>query len=353
MNGRTLFITGTGALAQAIIETLSAAPLNDLRVHIYGRNAERARWLATIGNARAASFGRQQHYAGAAMSWHSERPLSYELQEFRPFILIHAASLQSMWTLARSNAWSRLVKEVGYGITLPLQCVLAAAIGRTIETMETPPLFINCCYPDAVNHVLTKNRIKVLCGIGNIGIIESILNAQGVADFRMLANHVHVQELMKEPGERTIFPRVWIDEKEADARTLFNDMRLVNDPSLNSITAAGCIRLLSALVEGDDALLHLPGPSGLPGGYPVEIRSGCITAVGTGFVAQAEECAWNAALLEREGIAFDGEGVRFSEPAFKGLAQYSPALAKGFRFSEMDDYLPGFSSLVQRLLDKP
>jgi len=353
MNGRTLFITGTGALAQAIVETLSAAPIQDLRIHIHGRNAGRARWLATIGNTRAASFGRQQHYVGAGMDWQSEQPLLDELQAARPAIVLHAASLQSMWTLAGSNAWSRLVKDAGYGITLPVQCALAAALGKTIKALKVPPLFINCCYPDAVNHVLTESGIKVFCGIGNIGIIASILIAQGLSDFRMLANHVHVQELMKEPEARTVFPRVWIGGKEADARILLKNIRLVNDPSLNSITAAGCIHLLSAIIEEKDARLHLPGPSGLPGGYPVEIRSGRISAVGTGFIDAAEERQWNARLLEREGIAFEGDGVRFSERAFKGLAQYSPGLAKGFLFRELDDYLPEFSSLVHRLQEMP
>jgi hypothetical protein len=349
MSRRNIFLVGSGSLAKAIVDALSTAPLHDLGIHIYSRETEKSNWLATIGNTRSFAFHVDQKYYAGQVDWQTELPLSEEMARIRPALVIHAASLQSMWTLARKNRWSDLVKKAGYGVTLPLQCVLATRIGKTIAAQQEPPLFINCCYPDAVNYVLAKCGLDVLCGIGNIGIIDNVLSTQNLPPYRMLANHYHLQQLVKPPSERTELPRLWVEGKEVDARPIFDPVRLVNDPSLNSITSISCVKLLSAILNKENTLLHLPAPNGLPGGYPVEIREGRIAATGTGFLEPQEERSWNKKILENEGLVFGEDGMLFSGTAFEGIHTYSPELAKGFTFIDAASYFAAFTAFVQDL----
>lgn len=331
-----IFLIGTGALAKAIVDTLSFADLHDLEFHIYSRSFEGSAWLATIGNTRSRVSGNNQKFIPQQIDWKSRDFLSDELNKYKPSLVIHAASLQSMWTLKQDNKWTRLVRGTGYGTTLPLQCKLALNVGRSIANAEVQPQLINCCYPDAVNYVLKKCGLDVLCGIGNIGIIEQLLPGK----FLMLANHFHVQELIRPPSERTELPKLWPPNNE-----IFNHIILTNDPSLNSITALTCLNLLKTLINKTENVLHLPGPNGEIGGYPVIFKGGQINYIGTKLMDHAAEQQWNAQIMENEGLIFGEDGIRFSPPTAEKIGQYSKSLAQGFLFNDIDAYIDEFIHL--------
>ncbi len=353
MKARSIFLTGTGALAKAIIDALTAAPIYNLHVHIYSRDHAKSKWLAEIGNTRSFAFNTGQVYSAGEVDWQSDLPLSAEMERIKPFAVVHTASLQSMWSLAQHNKWSELVKRGGYGTTLPLQCMLAGKIARSVAAMQDPPLLINCCYPDVVNYVLSKCGMNIFSGIGNIAIIDALLSTRLQHGYRMLANHFHVQELIRQPAERKELPRLWIEKKEIDTTRIFQPLQLINDPLLNSITALSCANLLSCILDEKDRLLHLPGPQGLPGGYPVNIVKGKIEAIGTGILQTKEEQSWNKRILEKEGLLFADEGMHFSGHAFEGMKQYSMELAQGFSFSDATNYFEEFNRFVQDLSGKP
>lgn len=348
MNRQVVFLLGTGALAKAIVDTLSFSSLQGIQFHVYSRSIAASTWLATIGNTRSRVRGNAQQFIPKQIDWSDGAFLDNELATHQPLLVIHTASLQSMWTLSADNKWTRLVKETGYGTTLPLQCKLALAVASSVGRAGTATQLINCCYPDAVNFVLKQCGLQVLCGIGNIGIIEQLLLNQGLAGgWLMLANHFHVQELTMPAGQRTELPKLWVNGEETNEP--FDKIHLSNEPSLNSITALTCLNLLTVLVNRNDAVLHLPGPLGEIGGYPVHFRNGAIERIGTTLMEHEAEKRWNSRLMEKEGLIFDEDCVRFSGQTAEKIGAHSKALARGFAFSGIDAYIDEFIALRERL----
>jgi hypothetical protein len=352
MDSLVIFLIGTGALSKAIVDTLSFSYLANIKFHIYGRSKADSTWLATIGNTRSHLRGNRQQFTARQIDWHSESALTDDMNKHKPSIVIHTASLQSMWSLKQDNKWSNLVRETGYGITMPLQCKLALVVAKAISLTLNPPHFINCCYPDAVNYILKKCGYDVLCGIGNIGIIDQLLSndASVYSGGLLLANHFHVQELTKPPHLRSELPRLWIHGKElCDTRSFFEKVLISNEPSLNSITALTCLRLIAALVDDKECLLHLPGPCGQIGGYPILFKDREIFSVGTGVIDHEDEKHWNKTKMQKEGLVFNEDSVRFSEKTFESINKYSAYLAEGFSFIDTNIFINNFVDFKERL----
>jgi len=352
MNSSVIFLIGTGSLSKAIVDTLSFSHITDITFYIYSRSYSASSWLAAIGNTRSRVSGNNQKFVAMEIDWESRFLLTDHLNLYQPELVIHAASIQSMWSLKQDNKWSKLVRETGYGVTMPLQCKLALAVSKAISGVPVPPLFINCCYPDAVNFVIKKCRLDVLCGIGNIGIIYLLLPDKNNLSHKllMLANHFHLQELVKPPQLRTELPRLWIDKKEVDdPGYIFDKISIMNEPSLNSITSLTCLRLISVLLSGHEEILHLPGPHGQIGGYPVEFKNRRISYIGTKLIDAELEKNWNGKVLEKEGVLFGEDHMGFSEDAFKKISKHSKYLAKGFSFSDVNTYINDFLQLKEKL----
>ena len=69
-------------------------------------------------------------------------------------------------------------------------------------------------------------------------------------------------------------PRVWIDGAEvADVYRRFADVQLTREPAIE-ISGASGVPLMLAMAQGRDWSGHVPGPRGLPGGYPVRLAAG-------------------------------------------------------------------------------
>lgn len=352
MDKQRIILLGTGSLATAIVYALAASGLHDLEIHLYSRTSSSASLLAAAGNKSASLSDNRQVFIPKQMDWESVSFLCDELEQIKPAFVIHTASFQSAWDLQHENKWSKLIRSIGYGGTLPLQYKLAGQVAKVCSQLENPPLFINCCYPDAVNYVLRHCGREVFCGIGNIGIIDFVLSLQKnpLQDYRMLANHFHLQELFRPAAEREEFPRLWIGEDElTGTRKQFDPIRIKNSPELNSITAQTCINLLKAVISRSDCVLHLPGPGGLAGGYPVHFSGGKIVYAGTKKLSSAEEQEWNEKILAREGLILNKTRIRFSEKAKKEIGIHSEELAAGIEYKDMDAYCDSFLQLKKFL----
>ena len=350
--GNKIFITGSGALAQAIVGALSLSISPPLEVIIYSRSLESSSWLATIGNIRAQNAGNPVVFIPQNMDWESDHFLYDELNTHQPQLIIHTASLQSMWSLKVDNGWSRLVKSIGYGASLPLQCALAFKMSKAIDLMEDPPKFVNCSYPDVVNHILTKSGNSVMCGIGNIGFIELSLKRFMDRDqkFLMLANHYHVQQMMVHKADRESLPRLFVKGEEVlNTQEFFDNITLRNEPSLNHIIALTCVNFIDVVVQKKDKILHLPGPLGFPGGYPVEFKKGKIETIGTNILSLDEELNWNKKLLEKEGWVIGEQTMNWSDSAYDKICPHSKELAKGFQFENAQEFIEIFKDFKNKM----
>ena len=133
-----LIITGTGSLSCHVGLGLACGWGAPLRVAVLGRSDARVDALIRSLNCRAAALEQPLAFVGRTVDWGSDSQLRALLWTCRPRAVLHTASLQSPWSLARAgDPWSRLVMEVGFGLTLPLQSRLAIALAAAAKDAPT------------------------------------------------------------------------------------------------------------------------------------------------------------------------------------------------------------------------
>jgi hypothetical protein len=257
-----IVIIGSGSLARGIVYALSQAVRGSLRIAIIGRSRAKISQLALTANARAARFGTRPLFFPLGMTEFRAAAFSRALRSLKPKVMLLAASLQSPWENALGhNAWTRLIAEGGFGITLPLQLRLAAELSRGAVDSESP--IVNACYPDCVNVALDRLGLRTTCGIGNSAIVEAFCRSRrdiGSSDVRVVGHHGHLGAWWHgRTSERQ--PRVWVKGKEIASARLRPRLGPIGE-KLNSVTSATASRVLMSLLGGETLHTSVPGVAG-------------------------------------------------------------------------------------------
>ncbi|GAA3474725.1 hypothetical protein [Nonomuraea roseola] len=343
-----LAVIGTGGLARAVCYALAVTGPS-ARITVIGRDPARTAELCHIGMARAA-------LAGSNVTF---RPMTDSLPEAlataAPAGVLLAASSQSPWeSLSSPSAWTSLLRRGGFGLTLPFQAESAVRAGTAIASASPGAWFVNACFPDAVNPVLAACGVPVLCGIGNAGLLAaSLQTALGLADQRelqVLAHHVHLYT----PSSPEDEAQAWHQGRAlADVGTLLAAQRATSRTELNHVTGLTAARVLGCLLTGGDLDTSLPGPLGLPGGYPVRLAAGQLSLRLPPGLDRAEAIAFNQRSAVQDGVVVEGTRVTFGPAAREELARVAPDLADGFHTADLDSATEAFTQLRDRLRDLP
>jgi hypothetical protein len=195
----------------------------------------------------------------------------------RPRVVVTCASPHSPWESGqRPSHWTELIAEWGTALTVPLQAQVAANVARCVRDASPSTLHVNACLPDLVNAILHALGLPVLCGVGNVqtlaAALQATLDARGAeretGRLRLLAHHLHLRE-----PDRALEARAWRGTEALDdvgARLVAH--RACGRRALNAVTGQVAAGTLAALATGAGLETHLPGPHGLPGGYPAIVE---------------------------------------------------------------------------------
>jgi hypothetical protein len=173
-----------------------------------------------------------------------------------------------------------------------------------------------------VNPLLARLGLPVFCGIGNVATLAAGLRTRiGAGRLAMLAHHAHLHQPERTDDEAL----AWLDGvpvEPSEVGQALASHRRTDRRLLNEVTGFAAAQLLTAMLTGREIAANLPGPQGLPGGYPVRVSGRSIALdLPPSFDEQAA-IAWNERAAAREGIAFDGDRVRFTGAAATAIAAY-------------------------------
>jgi hypothetical protein len=354
-----ILIFGTGNFAGRIALDLAATASEPVTVALAGRNSARLDWLRTAGNARAAMFDRPARFVAHRVDLSVPDAAAETIATLAPKVVVQAASFQSGSVISnQGNAWTRLVAEGGLSATAVLQAPLSVAVARAVKAVRPDAHFINCCFADVVNPLIKALDLPISCGVGNIAILaNAFCGALGLGPGRlkMLA---HYQNLApwRGPVEARggAAPRVFIDGKEIeDVYQRFADVRLTREPAIE-ISGASGVPLMLAMAAGRDWTGHVPGPQGLPGGYPVRLTAGEITLDLPKPLTQYDAVLWNLSFEYESGLILSSDGhATYTGILRDRLAAFSPELAAGFHVGNLDDVSHAMNALRARLESMP
>lgn len=354
-----ILMLGTGSFAARILFDLAATVTAPLGVVVAGRNRDRLAWLRTAANARAHMFGRRIRCHSDTVDLLDADATAELLGRRRPAVVVQAASLQPGAVIsATGNAWTQLVAEGGLSATAVFQALLSMRGARALQRAYPTGRLINCCFPDVVNGLIAVAGLPIACGIGNVAILAhafaGALPEKGRPSLRVLAHYQTIAPWRRPKEDRTglPLPRVWIgDEEIDDVLNRFAEVRLTPEPVIDVSGASGA-PLIEAIARGAEWIGHVPGPNGLPGGYPVRLRSGELALDLPRALDRDDAVAWNAAFEAENGLVVEGGRVRYTGRLYDRLRQASPALAEGFAVSDIETVYDNMVALRTRLQER-
>lgn len=338
-----ILISGTGGFAARIAFDIAATAREPVEVIIAGRNLERLNWLRTAANARAALFGAKARFTTHAIDLLAPDASDALLAATNPRIVVQAASIQTSQVIAQSgNAWTRLVAEGGLSTTAIFQALISARVAAAITRAGKPVTLVNCSFPDVVNGMIRAMGHDVACGMGNVAILSNVFTGSAAtpagAEVKVLAHYQNLAAWRRRPEERGgRAPRVWLGGKEvADVYVRFADIQLTPEPVIE-ISGASGVPMLLAMAAGKPWQGHVPGPDGLPGGYPVKLVGGWLELDLPPGLAREEAIAWNASFEAANGLVVSPEGKASFTGVLGGrIAGHIPELRDGFDVRDLE-----------------
>jgi len=354
-NRADILIFGTGNFAGRIALDLAATASESVTVAIAGRNVERLNWLKTAGNARAALFDRPARFIAHQIDLSVANAAAETIAAVAPKVVVQAASLQAGAVISnQGNAWTRLVAEGGLSATAVLQAPLSIAVARAVKAVPRQAHFINCCFADVVNPLIAALELPISCGVGNVAILANAFAGTltpGSQQIKVLAHYQNLAPWRRPAETRTgRSARVWIDDQEvADVYARFAGVLLTREPAIE-ISGASGVPLMLAMAHGRDWSGHVPGPHGLPGGYPVRLAGGVLDLDLPSALTREQAIAWNLRYEEESGLVVLADGrATYTGILRERLQALSPALADGFHVRDIADVYRDMNDLRSRL----
>lgn len=357
MTGCDILVSGTGGFAARIVFDMAATADEPVAVVIAGRNRDRLNWLRTAANARAALFGKPARFSTFEIDLLAPGASDELLAATLPRIVVQAASIQTSQVIAQSgNAWTRLVAEGGLSATAVFQALISARVAAAITKSGRPVTLVNCGFPDVVNGMIRAMGHDVACGMGNVAILSNVFAGSQAtppgADVKVLAHYQNLAAWRRKPEERSERPpRVWLDGIEvADVYGRFADIQLTPEPVIE-ISGASGVPMALAMAAGRGWRGHVPGPNGLPGGYPVTLAKGTLHLDLPEGLGEAEAIGWNAAFEQDNGLVVEPGGrARFTGLLGDMLERHLPELRGGFDVRQLEPVCDTMLDLREKLL---
>jgi len=347
----TILIVGSGSLARAISYSLALLLDRPHRVIICARSTEQLNEIIYVSRTKAASAQSPVKFDSVEFEAESGDAGSL-LSSLQPDVIVNCASWYSPWEwIHQPSAWTHLLRSAGFGFTLPLQAPFAIKFAKAVAAHSRPVLFINGCYPDAVNPLLRVLALPVFCGIGNIGLVAASLRSSlGLVPqqrLQVMAHHLHLHT--QKPGVDEA--QAWVDGKRCDnVSGLLAGQRTSAGLEVNKVIGCTAAVLLRDMVERREVETHVPGPFGLPGGYPVRIAGARLELNLSADLSEREAIAWNEKMALADGVKILSNGnVEFGEQTQLAFKQYLPKISDGFRASEIDKVTQAMLELRERL----
>jgi hypothetical protein len=330
MTGHHVVLVGSGALARSVALGLAAQP-SPLRVTVLARNPRAAAGIAPTATASTLDPAR----------------LTSTLAGLRPDVLVCCASDHSPYErTSRPSAWTDLVARTGFGVTLALQAGLVGALAHATTTACPDAVLVNGCFPDVVNPLLARLGLPVLCGIGNVATLAACLRTATGHPLAVLGHHAQLAE-PADPGQDVL---AWADGVPVTGVTeLLRPFRALPRRELNDLGGRAAAGLLVALAEGTELHTSVPGPDGLPGGYPVRVTGRRVELALPGGVDRARAVAWNLRAGSPDGVEVSGDRVCHAARLASVLGEHLPELADGWPVHALDDAGHRLRALRERL----
>ncbi|UCH20024.1 MAG: hypothetical protein JSU83_15840 [Deltaproteobacteria bacterium] len=316
----TIMMIGIGDLGGHVLEMLVRAP-GSRRIITADTNEDWAYRKTNIAAFGAAQLGYYPELEFVKVDLYNVDQTAEIISQYKPEVIYSAVSLQSWWVI------NTLPKEVfekldmaRFGPWLPMHLTLVYKLMQAVKQTGLDVKVINSAFPDATHPVLDKVGLAPAIGIGNVAnpvpairssIAYRLAKPMKEITIFFFAQHYvsHYLPRFGTAGGAPYFLKAIVDGEditgEVNVEEVFADIpnrfRRAGGRDGQILTASSATGTVLAVADDTGEFMHAPGPSGLPGGYPVRVdRNG-------GKVILPKGLALDAAIrINEEGQRYDG-----------------------------------------------
>jgi len=316
----TIMMVGLGDLGGHVLEMLVRAP-GTRRIITADVNEEWGYRKTNIAAFGAAQLGHYPQLEFTKIDLFNVEQTAETIAEYKPEIIYSAATLQSWWVINTlpKDVFEELDKA-RFGPWLPMHLTLVYKLMQAVKQTGLGIKVINSSFPDAVNPTLGKVGLAPAIGIGNVAnpvppLRSSIAYQLGramkdVTIFFVCQHFVsHYIPRFGEAGGAPYYLKAVVDGEDVtsdlDMDKVLGELpkrfRRAGGRDGQILTASSAAAITLAMADDTGDFMHAPGPSGLPGGYPVRVDS-----EGGTVVLPADLTLEEAVRINEEGQRFDG-----------------------------------------------
>jgi hypothetical protein len=285
-------IVGSGRLGGLVLQQLVSHP-SPLRLALAGRDRATIEAFARSAEASGSIMGRHTLVETLVVDLLEPGSIAQALRAFRPTLIFNSTTLQTPSSLlgALPPALRSRIYGVGTGFApwISFQLPLLHNLMRVARIECPAAVVVNAGFPDGTHAALSRRGLAPDVGIGNLHVLHAFMVAACASildcpaaelDLALVAHHVHAYHWPRaEAGDAPCWLSLKRSGREVSGRidrsTLVSaTARATRRPPGDAsqyIVAASAAAVLSALLSKDPRLMHLPGPLGLEGGYPVSV----------------------------------------------------------------------------------
>lgn len=347
MGGKVLLI-GLGNLGSVVLELLARTGA-DLEIVTATRNAERGEKRCNLARAGAVAQGFCPSIRNVRLDLDRIEEVAATVRREKPDVIFSTATMQTWWLPdLLPSAAAIEIRRAGFGVWLPVHLAPSLKLMRAVKLAEYPGHTVLAPYPDVVNCVLARAGMVPTCGVGNIDEIavkariaasERLRKPLEAIEVTLVAHHAVGKYVFREqaasPAESLppFLLRLRCDGADVTGQLdtsdlVFSPFPMTEGPATHFFTAGATVPVLLALLSEKPRFLHVPGPHGLPGGYPVQAASSGIS------LALGEIPLERAVSVNEKAQVFDGieriepDGTVLmkaqSADALQGVLGYAP-----------------------------
>jgi hypothetical protein len=312
-----LLLIGLGDLGAVTLELLAREPSIG-SILVGSRNIDHGQARCNLARIGAMAQGYTPDIQFLELDLEHSEATSRLIQKRNPKIILCTASMMTWWLPALfPDDQQELLKRAGFGAWLPIHLTLPMKLMVALDRIDYQGFTLIAPFPDVVNPILNAIGMPPAAGIGNLDEIVPKIRYLGAQKMEVDPDTLRITLVAHHALEGWVFGKAegdpppyylrvehqGVDVTEAieGEDLLFATYPITGGPAWNYLSGGSVVRLIKALLSGQESRLHVPGPDGLPGGYPVQV-----SGAGIRLDLPADLSLDNAIAINERSHPYDG-----------------------------------------------
>jgi hypothetical protein len=358
MEGKRILFVGLGELGSQIFDLFVRIPGKHTFL-VGGRNERYLHERTNLSILAATQLGFNSDVSCRYLDLQNIEQTAQTIEHFQPDIIFCAATLQRWGIIsALPKPFSEKLYTAQMGPWLPMHLTLMYKLMQAVKQTGQAIKVINASFPDIANVVLSKAGLAPITGVGDIAnnipalrksIALKLSKPLERVEIRFFAQRFLSYRMSRlgNSGGAPFHLVALVDGNDVtrllDMETIFDllptKFKRIGGTAGQLMTAASATVVFDGLVNNAKMMTHVPGPNGLPGGYPVIVNEEGVEIVLPEGLTLEQAIRINEDSMKFDGVErIDNDGtVYFTEQNMAILKETFGYECKRMPLSEVED----------------